>query len=145
MASSVPRHEQVKCLVTDGDTNKLVSAMMDILQTMSEAVYDNIKDSYEDVLEQLAEELTNWKEWEEAARTATDKESRTATNPYKSLVGQLYGWMLKFPVIGFNSGKYDFNAIKQFLISYFLSASKTEEEEEKEQEDKDKEENDGIG
>ena len=33
-------HEQVQCLVTDGDTNKLVSAMMDILQSMSDAAYE---------------------------------------------------------------------------------------------------------
>ena len=37
VASNVPAHEQMQCLVTDGDTNKLVSAMMDILQSMSDA------------------------------------------------------------------------------------------------------------
>ena len=98
VASNVPGHEQVKCLFTDGDTNKLVSTMMDILRSMSDAAYDNIKDSYEDVLEQLAEALTNWDEREEAARSATDKESRQATNPYKKLMGQLYGWMHQFAV-----------------------------------------------
>ena len=64
-------------------------------------------------------------------------------------MGQLYGWMHQLPVIGFNSGKYDLNAIKQFLIPYFLSTAKTaeqEEEDEREQEDKEKaEENYGIG
>ena len=60
--------------------------------------------------------------------------------------------MYNLPVIGFNSGKYDLNAVKQFLIPYFLSMSKTEEQreedkEEKEQDDKEKEEeeNDGVG
>ena len=150
LASNVPGHEQVKCLVTDGDTNKLVSAM-DILRSMSDAAYENIKNSYEDALEQLAEALMNWDEQEETARSATDKESRPATNPYKKLMGQLYGWMHQLPVIGFNSGQYDLNAIKQILIPYFLSTSKTEEQEEeeekeREQEDKEKEEeNDGIG
>ena len=51
VASNVPGHERVQCLVTDGDTNKLVSRMMDILRAMSDAAYDKIKDSYEDVLE----------------------------------------------------------------------------------------------
>ena len=87
---------------------------------------------------------------EHDARSPDDKESRQPTNPYKTLMGQFYGWMHQLPVIGFNSGKYDLNAIKQFLIPYFLSTSKTEEqeedEEEKEHEDKDREEeNDGIG
>ena len=144
VASNVPGHERVQCLVTDGDTNKLVSAIMDILRAMSDAAYDKSKHSYEDVLEQLAEELTNWDEREEAARSANDKESRPATNQYKKLMGQLYGWMHQLPVIGFNSGKYDLNAIKQFLIPYFLSTSKTGEQEEQEEQD-DKEENEGIG
>ena len=143
VASNVPGHVRVQCLVTDGDTNKLESAIMDILRAMSDAAYDKIKHSYEDVLEQLAEELTNWDEREEAERLAVDKESRPATNPYKKLMGQLYGWMHPLPVIGFNSGKCDLNAIKQFLIPYFLSTtSKTGEQEE--QEDKE-EENEGIG
>ena len=43
------------------------------------------------------------------------------------------GWMHQLPVIGFNSGKYDFNGIEQFLIPYFLSTSKTEEQEEEEE------------
>ena len=37
VVSNVPGHERVQCLVTDGDTNKLVSRMMDILQAMSDA------------------------------------------------------------------------------------------------------------
>ena len=105
VASNVPGHEQVTCIVTDGDTNKLVSTMITILQSMSEAAYDKIKDSYDNVLEQLAEELTKWDKREEAARSATDKDARPATNPYKTLMGQLYGWMRQLPVIGFNSGK----------------------------------------
>ena len=147
VASNVPGHEQVTCIVTDGDTNKLVSTMMTILQSMNEAAHDKIKDSYENVLEQLAEELTKWDEREEAARLATDKDSRPATNPYKTLMGQLYGWMRQLPVIGFNSGKYDLNAIKQFLIPYFLTIAKTEEQEDEEDEDeeKKKDENDGVG
>ena len=40
----------------------------------------------------------------------------------------MYGWMRQLPVVGFNSGKYDLNAIKQFLIPYFLTTSKTDVE-----------------
>ena len=36
--------------------------MMDILRVMSEAAYEKIKNSYEDVLEQLAEAQTDWGE-----------------------------------------------------------------------------------
>ena len=43
---------------------------MNILRSMSDAAYDKIKDSFEDVLEQIAEALTNWKEREHAVRSA---------------------------------------------------------------------------
>ena len=155
VASNVPGHEQVTCIVTDGDVNKLVSTMMTVLQAMSEAAYDKIKDSYDHVLEQLAEEMSKWDAREEAARDAAareagEKKGRAATNPYKTLMGQMYGWMRQLPVVGFNSGKYDLNAIKQFLIPYFLTTSKTDVEQdeaadEREQEGNRKVETDGIG
>ena len=145
VASNVPGHERVKCLVTNGDTNKLVIDMMAILISMSDAAYDSIKDSYENVLEQLAEAMTRWDEQEETALSAADdKKSRRTKNPYKKLMGQLYGWMRQLPVVGFNSGHYDLNAIKQFLVPYFLSAAKTEEQEEKEEEEEE-DENEGDG
>ena len=62
VASNMPGHEQVQCLVTDGDTNKLVSAMMNILQSMSDVAYENINNSYEDVLARLVKVRSNWDE-----------------------------------------------------------------------------------
>ena len=149
MASNVPGHERVKCLVTNGDSNKLVIDMMTILTSMSDAAYDGIKDSYENVLEQLAEASTRWDEQEETTRAANDKKSRRTKNPYKKLTGQLYGWIRQLPVVGFNSGQYDLNVVKQFLVPYFLTVAKTEEREERKQEEdeeeEEKEENEGVG
>ena len=123
VASNVPGHEEVQCLVTDGNPDKLVADMMNILRAMSDAAYEDLKVSYEDVLEQLAEAITDWDEREQA--TTTTEESRPK-NPYKTLMGQLYGWLHQLPVIGFNSGKYDLNAIKKFLIPHFITET-TEE------------------
>ena len=97
---------------------------MDILRSMSDAAYENINNSHEDVLARLVKARTNWDNQLHSARSPDDddKESRQPTNPYKTLMGQLYGWLHELPVIGFNSGKYDLNAIKQFLVPYFLSA-----------------------
>ena len=149
VASNVPGHERVKCLVTNGDSNKLVIDMMTILTSMSDAAYDSIKDSYENVLEQLAEASTRWDAQEETTRAANDKKSRRTKNPYKKLMKQLYGWMHQLPVVGFNSGQYDLNIVKQFLVPYFLTdVAKTEEREERkqeEEEEEDEEENEGVG
>ena len=74
VASNVPSHEQVQCLVTDGDPDTLVADVMDNLRAMS-------GDAYEVVLEDLAEAKTD------AARSpedgAKDTKSRPTTNPSK--------------------------------------------------------------
>ena len=147
VTSNVPGHERVKCLVTNGDTNKLVIDMMAILISMSDAAYDSIKDSYESVLDQLAEAMTRWDEQEETARSAVNekKKSQRTKNPYKKLMGQLYGWMRQLPVAGFNSGHYDLNAIKQFLVPYFLFTAKEREERKQGEEEEEEEENEGAG
>ena len=65
------------------------------------------------------------------------------TKPYKTLIGQLLGWLHQLPVIGFNSGRYDLNVIKQFFVPYLLKPSKQDnedvDEEEEEEEDDDDE------
>ena len=62
------------------------------------------------------------------------------TNPYKTLIGQLLGWLHQLQVIGFNSGKYDLNVIKQFFVPYLLKPSKQEDNDDGNDED---EEDDG--
>ena len=53
---------------------------------------------------------------------------KNMTNPFKSLLGQLFGWLHQLPVIGFNSGKYDMNVIKRFFVPYLLTPSEDEDE-----------------
>ena len=79
MASNVPGHDEVQCLVTDGNSDKLVADMMNILRAMSDAAYEDLKVSYEDVLEQLAEAITDWDEREQAATTTDESRPKIHT------------------------------------------------------------------
>ena len=91
---------------------------------------------------------SNWDGTLRNAQSLDNEGSRQPSNPYKTLMKQLHDWLHKLPVVGFNSGKYDLNAVKQFLVPYFLSKKEDEEEEEEmEQDDKEKEEeeNEGVG
>ena len=47
------------------------------------------------------------------------------------MIGQLLGWLPLIPVIGFNSGKYDLNVIKQFSVPYLLKQSKQDNDDDK--------------
>ena len=142
VASNVPGHETPRCYVTYGDSGKLMGATISRRSAISDAAYDMLIPSYDNVLNEL-----------EARKEALDKAGRKAlkenesnkeddeevemgevkTNPFKTLIGQQLGWLHQLPVIGFNSGKYDLNVIKQFFVPYLLKPSKQDNDDDKDE------------
>ena len=116
LASNVPGYEPAQCYITDGDSDKLVADMMAGLVATSDAAYDLLKPSYGSVLNELE---ARKEAWDDAESEANAEESKT--NPFNTLAGQLYGWLHKLPVIGFNSGKYDLNMIKRSFVPLLIS------------------------
>ena len=152
VASNVPGHEPLRCYVTDGDSDKLVGAMMRSLSAISDTAFDMLIPSYDNVLNELEVRKDAWDEAERKAPKEDDSKpeddeevemEESKTNPYKTLIGQLLGWLYQLPVIGFNSGRYDLNVIKPFFVPYLLKPSKQDnedvDEEEEEEEDDDDE------
>ena len=128
--SNVPGHESPPCYITDGDSDKLVGSMMSDLSTISDAAFDMLIPSYDNVLNELEARKEAWDEAERKAlkedesKQENDDEQdmgEVETNHYKTLIGQLLGWLHQLPVIGFNSGKYDLNVIKQLFVPYLLT------------------------
>ena len=152
VASNVPGHEPPRCYVTDGDSDKLAGAMMRSLSAISDTAFDMLIPSYDNVLNELEVRKDAWDEAERKAPKEDDSKpeddeevemEESKTNPYKTLIGQLLGRLHQLPVIGFNSGRYDLNVIKQFFVPYLLKPSKQDnedvDEEEEEEEDDDAE------
>ena len=144
LASNVPGYEPAQCFVTDGDADKLVADMMTRLNTISDTAFASLLPSYEDVLDELNARKHAWEEETKEEEEEEDDEEvdmgNTKTNPYKTLIGQLLGWLHQLPVIGFNSGKYDLNVIKQFFVAYLLKPSKQDKDEYIDEEDDDDDE-----
>ena len=142
MASNVPGYEAPRCFVTDGDSNIMVNTMMTYLQTISDAAFEALKPSYVNELDKLKTLKEAWDHVESEYRLeknddGDERESNDegvegdkmkVTNPFNTLMGQLFGWLQQLPVIGFDSGKYDINVIKRFFIPYLLTPSEDEDE-----------------
>ena len=112
MASNVPGHETPRRYVTDGDSDKLVGTMMRGLCTISDAAFDMLIPSYDNVLNELEVRKEDWDEAERKAlkenksKKEDDEEvemEEVKNNPYTTLIGQLPGWLHQLPFIGFNS------------------------------------------
>ena len=53
LASNVPGHELPRCYVTDGNSDKLVGNMVSGLIAISDAAFDMLVPSYDNVLNEL--------------------------------------------------------------------------------------------
>ena len=126
VASNVPGHEDAQCYVTNGDSDKVVEEMMVHLTAISDTAYDSLSPSYAEVLADLDARKHAWdeeEEEEEAEEEAEEEEAengKKSVNPYETLEKQLQTWLHQLPVIGFNSGRYDLNAIKKFFVPLLI-------------------------
>ena len=130
VASNVPGHEDAQCYVTNGDSNKLVADMMVHLTAISDTAYDSLLPSYVDVLADLDARKHAWEEETKEAEEEDEEEDaengKKTVNPYKTLENQLQVWLHQLPVVGFNSGRYDLNAIKRFFVPLLIHNNTTE-------------------
>ena len=124
VASNVPGYEPAQCYITDGDSDKLVEEMMRHLHTISDTAYDSLLPSYVDVLADLDARKHAWEEETKEAEEEDEEEEaengKKTVNPYKTLENQLQVWLHQLPVVGFNSGRYDLNAIKKFFVPLLI-------------------------
>ena len=126
VASNVPGHEDAQCYITNGDSNKLVADMMVHLTAISDTAYDSLSPSYAEVLADLDARKHAWdeeEEEEEAEEEEAEEEAengKKTVNPYETLEKQLQAWLHQLPVLGFNSGRYDLNAIKKFFVPLLI-------------------------
>ena len=124
VASNVPGYEPAQCYITDGDSDKLVADMMVHLTAISDTAYDALLPSYVDVLADLDARKHAWEEETKEAEEEDEEEEaengKKTVNPYKTLENQLQVWLHQLPVVGFNSGRYDLNAIKKFFVPLLI-------------------------
>ena len=124
VASNVPGYEPAQCYITDGDSDKLMADMMVHLTAISDTAYDALLPSYVAVLADLDARKHAWEEETKEAEEEDEEEEaengKKTVNPYKTLENQLQVWLHQLPVVGFNSGRYDLNAIKKFFVPLLI-------------------------
>ena len=95
VASNVSGNEDAQCYVTNGDSDKLVGDMMRGLSAISDAAFDMLISSYDNVLNELEVRKEAWDEAERKAfkedesKQEDDEEvemGQVKSNPYKTLI-----------------------------------------------------------
>ena len=104
VASNVPGYEDPVCYVTDGESSKVVDAMLERLENISETANAILCEKYAWVFEELD------------ALFKEEMEDQTEEKKAGSLRGKLESYLHQLPVVSFNGGRYDLNVLKKDLM-----------------------------
>ena len=100
VCSDVPGYTEPKCFISTGDPKDMIVKMCDFMIEIFNEGYRILNETYSSYMDRL-EALGN-------------KEANIIRK-------QLEKWLKQIPVCGFNSGKFDFNIMKSYLIPHFLA------------------------
>nr|XP_054750818.1 uncharacterized protein LOC129256682 [Lytechinus pictus] len=113
--SNVPGYREPYCQVSDGDCQKLIDDSILYLLEVSKHSFSLLESSYEDVIEKLDEKIQEFERWQKANNETPHKATHL-----QRLKERFMNHITELPVVGFNSGRYDINAIKQYLYPSLL-------------------------
>ena len=125
ICSNVPGFTTPQCFITKGDTNELVTQMVDYIHTIQDtasAILTEEHHIYYNELDELLKmklqlEMEDEDGDEEMANEETRDESKMKkSHPLHAVKLKYDQWIKQIPVIGFNSAKYDINIIKTHLV-----------------------------
>ena len=131
VASNIPNYKDPKCFISTGDTQELVSRVIDYLNEISAAGYTILERRFEHVFKGLKDLMFSYSKVgdseggdSEGGETENDNTENDDKEKPDDTIGKLLikleGYLSQLPVIGFNSGKYDINLIKPYFIKYFV-------------------------
>ncbi len=112
VASNVDGYESPKTFITDGNSQQLVDDMVQYLQEISRAGFELLNSSYTPVFEAIDTKIAEVKSLTD---TLGEKGVKKRINQLNRLREKVEQHISVLPVLGFNSGKYDINLIRQFL------------------------------
>ena len=99
VCSDVPGFTDPNCFISEGNPRDMIIKMHEYMIQIANEGYKKLNEVYSNI---------------------TDKLTEIGTKESETLVKLLEKWLKQIPVVGFNSGKFDFNIMKSILIPYFL-------------------------
>ena len=106
----------------DPKPDRLVESFLSLINDYSDASYDLLKPKYQPYLDQLQEKSEQISKREPKADDGKTNKFKKNNN-YQDLIRDLESWLRKLPILGFNSQKYDLNAIKIPLVKALMRES----------------------
>ena len=125
ITSNVKHFTKDKCLISNGDSQRLVNDFMEYLEEISNEAYRRLRiklnDSMKKINQIIKMEENRCEMLEQSLGDLFDGVELKYLKHVMSLKVKLEKWMATLVVLGFNSGKYDMNVLIPFIVDYCKS------------------------
>ena len=130
VCSNVPEYTDVKCFVSEGDPKQLVQQFVNYLSEIAEQARRLIFSTYKPVTDTIEKLIEAHHKEQKAKVKAEEKKKKPKKSAVEHLMDRFIQWEMQLPVVGFNSGKYDINAMKNILFPILVKLKLPFEKEE---------------
>ena len=120
IASNVENFQTPECFVVT-EPDQLIEQMMTYISEISLYNKEIMMEKYYEVYFQLNELISKYNDNSDSNKSKHDTKIKSHFfNSLNNIKKELDRYISQIPVIGFNSGKYDLNLIKKYIISYIV-------------------------
>ncbi|KAJ8044458.1 Krueppel-related zinc finger protein 1 [Holothuria leucospilota] len=120
VCSNVPGYEKPMCFISEGNADELLQNMLCYLTEISEKSMTLLRDTYDPYIREIESRIAAEKEAFEELREKREKNAKPRQHYLQVLYDKLVAYLYELPVLGFNSGKYDVNSVKQHLFPWLV-------------------------
>ena len=116
ICSNVPDFEQPKCFITPGTPSGLVNNMVEYMHSIQARASSLVAEQHGQYYNELLQLIDQKEKLEPKSERDENDHREEKSHPLYKTKLKYDTWMKEIPVIGFNSGKYDINLIKPYLV-----------------------------
>ncbi|KAI8515563.1 hypothetical protein Bbelb_063760 [Branchiostoma belcheri] len=126
VSSNVPGFTTPKCFVSDGEPKVVADDFLAYIEQISHHAYKTLRETFgwvfDEILDKRQKDIEQMEQEErnKPPLDRTDKDSKLKKHYLTKMLEELEKHLRQIPVIGFNSGKYDVNAMKKFFLPSLL-------------------------
>ncbi|KAJ8031107.1 hypothetical protein HOLleu_27721 [Holothuria leucospilota] len=120
VCSNVSGYKEPMCFISKGNANELLQNMLCYLTEISEKSATLLRETYGPYIQEIESRIAAEKEAFEELREKREKNAKPRQHYLQVLYDKLLAYLNELPVLGFNSGKYDVNSVKQHLFPWLV-------------------------
>ncbi|XP_071847518.1 uncharacterized protein [Apostichopus japonicus] len=120
VCSNVPGFLRPRCFISNEGPHDLIQNVVEYLSRIAENSQALLEETFGDLIRSVEDKIKQDQDEWYLIQDKYKSKGRPKQHHLKILLDSLTSWISEIPVLGFNSGSYDINLIKEFFFPYLI-------------------------